>query len=175
MVKFTIREATPDDAADYNAHRRRIADEPNNGVTRHAGEYTETVEQDRQRLMTIREKDNRALFLAHNEAGELIGICAGGSSDYISMRHCVGIGMDVNADYRGQGVGRALLQHLIDWARAKPMIYRLELEVFTSNLRAVRLYLDMGFVIEGTRHRAYRKHGQFMDAYMMAILFDRDE
>ena len=172
IIQYTIREAVPEDAASYNAHRRRIADEPNNGITYHVGEYNHTVDDDLQRVITAQESDNRVIFVAVNESKQVIGVCSGFSPDKLSTRHRAGVGIDVNKDYRRQGIGTALMKDIIVWADANPDVHRLELEVFTPNIRALQLYLKLGFVIEGTRHKAYRKHGQFIDAYMMAILFE---
>ena len=51
-------------------------------------------------------------------------------------------------------------------------IKRLELEVYTDNAPAIRLYETFGFVIEGTlRAFAYRE-GEYVDAYYMARVRD---
>jgi GNAT superfamily N-acetyltransferase len=55
------------------------------------------------------------------------------------------LGMVVAEHHRGRGIGRALLEHAIAWARAnaKPAI---TLRVFPDNDRALRLYRAGGFV-----------------------------
>jgi len=171
---FTIREAVAEDAESYNHFMRQIADEPNNGVTFHAGEFTDTIEDTQKRLTTMHEKENCVIFVAVDESNQVIGECSGFASDRIARHHCVGLGITVSADHRRQGIGTALMQAIIAWAEANPTVYRLDLEVYTSNIRALNMYLKLGFVLEGTRRKAYRKHGQFKDAYMMAILFDRE-
>jgi putative acetyltransferase len=47
---------------------------------------------------------------------------------------------------------------------------RLELEVYTDNAAAIRLYQRFGFVIEGTHHSYAYREGAFVDAYSMARL-----
>ena len=174
-IIYTIREALPEDAGSYNDHRRRIADEPHNGVTQHAGEYTNTIASDRERIIMAQESLNQVIFVAVDESNQVIGLCEGLSRDRLSVRHNVGIGIDVNANYRGQGIGKALMKTIVAWAETNPVVHRLELEVFTSNIRAFSMYVKLGFVIEGTRRKAYRKHGQFKDAYMMAMLFEKED
>jgi len=169
---YTIREAVADDADSYNVFMRQIADEPNNGVTFHAGEFTDTIEDTRQRLTAMQEKENCLILIAVDESNQVIGECSGFASERIARHHCVGLGITVSADHRRYGIGTALMQAIIAWADASPTVYRLDLEVYTTNIRALNMYLKLGFVLEGTRHKAYRKHGQFKDAYMMAILFD---
>ena len=67
------------------------------------------------------------------------------------------------------------MQTVISWTEAYPAIHHLELEVFTDNFRAISLYLKLGFVVEGTKRKACRKHGEFKDSYMMALLVEDEE
>jgi putative acetyltransferase len=78
------------------------------------------------------------------------------------------IGMSVRDDFQGQGVGTALLRAATDMADNWLNILRLELEVYTDNELAVRLYKKCGFVIEGTMTRYAYRDGQFVDVYAMA-------
>ena len=47
---------------------------------------------------------------------------------------------------------------------------RIELEVYTDNEPAIRLYQKFGFVIEGTMRQFAYRDGVYVDAYMMARL-----
>jgi RimJ/RimL family protein N-acetyltransferase len=167
---LTIRSATPADAADYNAYRRRIADEPDNNITYWPGEYTRTIEE-MQRLLAAMTGTQQHILIAEVH-GEIIGHCACGGSTKRALRHAVGLGIDIDRHYRNQGVGTALMQAMIDWARANPAIRRIELDVFTHNLPAINLYLKFGFEIEGRKHMAYFKEGGYVDAYLMALILD---
>ena len=85
-------------------------------------------------------------------------------------RHVGQIGMAVSDDWQGKGVGTALMQAAIDLADKWLNLTRLELEVFTDNEPAIRLYKKTGFVIEGTLARFAYRDGQYVDTYMMARL-----
>ncbi len=54
----------------------------------------------------------------------------------------------VTPDFRGQGIGRALLVAVADWAQANAAT-RIELEVRASNIRAIKLYERAGLRREG--------------------------
>ncbi|HXN16615.1 MAG TPA: GNAT family N-acetyltransferase [Usitatibacter sp.] len=82
--------------------------------------------------------------------------------------HAMFIGMAVAPAWQGQGVGTALLGAIVDLADQWLNIFRLELTVFADNERALALYRQFGFEIEGT-HRAYAA-GHYVDAYAMARL-----
>ena len=57
---------------------------------------------------------------------------------------------------------------LIDWARAHPGIEKFELQVRSSNARAIKLYEGLGFVEEGrkTRRLKYGPNDYQDDVYM---------
>ncbi len=83
-------------------------------------------------------------------------------------RHVGQIGMAVRDDWHGRGAGTALMLAAIDLADKWLNLRRLELEVFTDNEPAVRLYQKFGFVIEGTLVGYAFRDGQFADCYTMA-------
>ncbi len=68
-------------------------------------------------------------------------------------RHAGQIGMSVRDDFQGHRVGTALMQAAVDLADNWLNLLRLELEVYTDNEPAVRLYRRFGFEIEGTLAR----------------------
>lgn len=83
-------------------------------------------------------------------------------------QHAGQLGMAVRDDWQGQGVGTALMQAAVDVADNWLNLLRLELEVFTDNEPAIRLYQRFGFVVEGTLARYAYRDGQYVDVYPMA-------
>ena len=67
----------------------------------------------------------------------------------------------VDPAYQGQGIGRRLLDELLDFAGGGAV----HLEVRTDNIAAIGLYLSAGFAEVGLRKRYYRVSGA--DAYTM--------
>jgi RimJ/RimL family protein N-acetyltransferase len=81
--------------------------------------------------------------------------------------HVGGFGMSVRRECRGQGIGRHLIHALLTWTR--PRGYRrIELEVFSNNPDAIRLYEREGFVHEGRRRGAVMVGDTAVDLVMMA-------
>jgi len=72
--------------------------------------------------------------------------------------------------YRRKGIGRSLLQKVIEEARGNGSI-RVTLEVRKSNEAAQRLYHSLGFVARGIRRGYYSDDGE--DALAMTLEFER--
>jgi putative acetyltransferase len=84
--------------------------------------------------------------------------------------HLGRLGMMVHDAYQGRGIGTALLAAAIELADRWLGLERLELEVYTDNAPALRLYRKFGFEIEGTKRRYALRDGVFVDAHVMARL-----
>jgi RimJ/RimL family protein N-acetyltransferase len=86
-------------------------------------------------------------------------------------RHGFGeIGMAVARAWRGRGVGSALMNIAIKWAR-KQDLHKLSLSVFAQNTAAIGLYRKFGFVEEGRRTKQYRRlSGELWDSIEMGLL-----
>lgn len=80
------------------------------------------------------------------------------------------IGMMVATEWRGRGVGAALMVAAIDWARGHGL-HKLALSVFPHNEAAIALYKKFGFVEEGRRVRHMRRaSGELWDLIDMGLL-----
>lgn len=82
--------------------------------------------------------------------------------------HVATFGISVHDDFQGQGIGRALLAAVIDAADRWLNIVRIELEVWTDNERAIKLYESFGFAPEGVKRMNAYRDGQYADSLMMA-------
>ncbi len=83
-------------------------------------------------------------------------------------RHIGQIGMAVRDDWQGHGVGTALMEAAVDMAEKWLNLRRLELEVYTDNEPALRLYSKFGFELEGTLVQAAFRDGRYVDVYTLA-------
>ena len=154
----TIRPARIEDAPDIHALRvlegvrENILALPSERVS----DTEEFIRSTKEHLM-VAEVDGRVVGMA----GLVIPAMA-------RQRHTAGVGIMVHTDYQGRGIGRALMEALLDIADNWLMLKRVELSVFTDNERAVRLYESLGFVVEGTKRYAAVKNGVHADEYLMA-------
>jgi len=106
--------------------------------------------------------------------GTLVAVADGeivGSVHVDRSRHGFGeIAMAVAREWRGRGVGSALLAAAIEWGRERGL-HKLSLSVFAHNAAAIALYRKFGFVEEGRRVKHYRRAtGELWDALDMGLL-----
>jgi RimJ/RimL family protein N-acetyltransferase len=105
--------------------------------------------------------------------GTLVAVAAGeiiGSLHVDASRFGFGeIGMAVSRPWRGRGVGSALLQSAIEWARSQDL-HKLSLGVFPHNAEAIALYRKFGFIEEGRRVQHIRRStGEIWDVIDMGL------
>lgn len=113
----------------------------------------------------------RPLHADGTEADEVIADFTLRAQDYERMAHCAILGVEIAREYRGVGLGDAMMRIAMDWAMAHPHLRRIELWVYASNASAIALYRKHGFEIEGTRRRAMQwKPGEWHDDHLMARL-----
>jgi ribosomal protein S18 acetylase RimI-like enzyme len=80
------------------------------------------------------------------------------------------IGMAIAREWRGRGVGSALMEAAIAWARERGL-HKLSLGVFAHNAAGLALYRKYGFVEEGRRVKHYRRQsGELWDSIEMGLL-----
>jgi L-phenylalanine/L-methionine N-acetyltransferase len=107
--------------------------------------------------------------------GKVVGAIGIHLSSAHRMRHAAEIGMMVHDDYQGRGVGRALVEAVIDLADNWLNLHRIGLQVYADNDVAIHLYERCGFVIEGTMRDYVFRNGQYVDAYMMSRVRPRPD
>jgi [ribosomal protein S18]-alanine N-acetyltransferase len=153
---FTVRPAAPADAvamaelfAAVAEERTGIATEPPVDVEARAAQFAGTA------------------------AGSLVAVAGSQFVGFIHVepsRHGFGeIGMLVHRDWRGRGVGSALLRDAVSRARDQGL-HKLSLEVFAHNTAAIALYRRCGFAEEGRRIGQYRRaSGELWDSVVMGL------
>jgi putative acetyltransferase len=163
-----IRRATPADAAALVAHIKGIVSEPVRTAPLDPDEVM-TVEQERGLIEQFASSE-RAIMLVAEDGGEIVGdLTLRAISPRRALQHVASLGMSVRASHRRRGIGRALLEAGIEWARTIG-ITRLELYVFADNAPAIALYEALGFAHEGRRKNFVRFGDGYVDDLVMAKL-----
>jgi len=164
VITFTVRQAQPADAAALVALAEAVGSEPEGWLIsehrwRSAGD-------ERRYLKAVRRHPDAAVFVAETEA-EIVGRLSISRDPHPASRHVADLGLMVAASTRRQGIGWALLEQAVSWARASD-VRKLELHVFPHNEPAIRLYERFGFAREGYRKEHFRRGSAYVDAILMA-------
>ena len=163
-MSIRIRRAEPSDAAQLC----RLAEH----VGREAGGWLLTTEmwrsvgEERRYLRAARRHADAAVFVVE-DGDAVIGRLSLARDPHPASRHVADLGLMVAAAYRRRGIGRALLDRAVAWARESG-IRKLELHVFPWNEPAIALYESFGFEREGYRKGHYLRTGDEVDAILMA-------
>jgi RimJ/RimL family protein N-acetyltransferase len=165
-MDFVIRRSDPADAEQLTRLADSVSAEPEGWLISVAGEWRSAGDE-RRFLKALRRYPHAAVFVAEREDGTLVGRLSVGRDPHPASAHVADVGLMVALDARRQGVGTALLQAALEWAR-EAGIRKLELHVFPWNEAAIALYEAFGFEREGFRKGHYRRGGEFVDAILMA-------
>ena len=165
MSGFVVREATPGDASELVDLARAVASEPGDWLLATDGWRSAAAE--RRYLRAVRRSEHAAVLVAEAPEG-LVGRLSLARDPHPASRHVADLGLMVAASHRRLGIGRALLEAAVEWARGHG-VSKLELHVFPHNRPAIALYESFGFVQEGYRKRHYRRGDEYLDAILMAF------
>jgi RimJ/RimL family protein N-acetyltransferase len=160
-----VRPAVPADADALVALGRAVASEEELWLT-----YDRSRSDERRNLRGVRRDSNVAIFVAETPAG-IAGRLSIARNRHPYSPHVAEVGIMVAESQRRRGIGSALMEEALSWARAAG-ITKVELEVFPHNAPAIALYRKLGFEEEGRRRNLYRIGGHHVDAVLMSIQLD---
>jgi len=149
-VKVIIRCAEEIDAAEVLAHKNRSAVEGEHYLIER-DEIEQSVEAQAAWIRRQREGScSIAMVAVVQEVGvdRVVGMINFATMDKRRANHRGMFGISVKATHQGLGIGRAMIEHLLDWARAHPVVEIVALGCYAENTRALKLYREMGFVEE---------------------------
>ncbi|HYA58119.1 MAG TPA: GNAT family N-acetyltransferase [Thermoplasmata archaeon] len=111
------------------------------------------------------------IFVVAEEDGRAVGSCAIGSASPGGLpsetSHVGVLGILIDRNYRGRGIGTALLVKALDEARGR--FDRVRLGVFASNDRARRLYERVGFRLTGRLVGEVKRGDRYIDEDLMTL------
>ncbi len=162
---ITIRPADPGDAQALVDLASKIGGEEGSWLL--TTDDSRSVADERRYLRAVRRHPDAAVFVAEEER-QVVARLSLSRDVHPASRHVGDLGLMVAATHRRRGVGRALLEQGVAWARSTA-IQKLELHVFPWNEPAIGLYESFGFEREGLRRGHYLRDGAPVDAILMAL------
>ena len=161
---LAIRRARPADAAALVELAQAVAEEPEAWLA--AERAWRSAGEERRYLRTLARYPHAAVLVAEFD-GRVVARLSLARDPHPASAHVADLGLMVAAPYRRLGIGRALLDAAVDWARGAD-VRKLELHVFPHNQPALALYEQFGFEREGVRKGQYKRGGRYLDAILMA-------
>ncbi len=101
--------------------------------------------------------------------GEIIGIAGFDEILWNNRVATVFIGIG-EKQYQGQGLGKEIMELLLDFGFNELNFYRIQLNVIAYNEKAIKLYESLGFVKEGTFREFILRDGKRFDMFLYGKL-----
>src|SRR5215467_12179435 len=149
---LVIRRPVVTDAPQLCRYLEAIWDDPGYFNVTGPGEVRLTPEQEVAWIQD-HEQAPAQLALVADIAGEVVGLLDCDAPPRRRLAHTAELGISVAAGWRGQGIGRLLIEAALAWARAHPQLEKVWLTVIATNARAMHLYTALGFREEGRAQR----------------------
>jgi RimJ/RimL family protein N-acetyltransferase len=161
-----VRRATEDDAARFIVFMpARITE--SDFLNYLPGEFSFTLDEERAFLREHAAKPN-AIALVAEVDGEIVATAGSEGSKFRRLAHHTECGLVVSKAFWGQGIGRKLMECLLDWARESGL-KKMVLRAFADNRKAITLYKSLGFTEEGRlRADALKADGSYRDTILLA-------
>lgn len=132
------------------------------------GEFNPTLAEEEQLLSNYLTRSN-SLFLVAEFEGKIVGnINVDGSQRQI-LRHTAVFGMGMLKEWQSVGLGTAILQAAINWAKSTSELEILLLQVYAENESGLALYRKLGFVENGRIPNFFKQNGRYHDEISMHL------
>ena len=169
-AELIVREGAPTDATACLAFIEKVSAQ-STFLTFGPGEFGLSVEEEEKVITDKNARDNE-LFLLGTLDNKIVSQLTVNSSQRPRLRHAAEFGISVDASVWGLGVGTVMLQYLMNWANASPIVRKVNLQVLPQNERGIKLYEKFGFKIEGRKLRDNFQDGIYSDVLLMGKLID---
>lgn len=111
-------------------------------------EYKATVRSEAAKIKRFRDAPGKIYLVA--EAGKVItGFISFDNWDTRRTEHTGLFSVFIRKKFRGMGIGKILVNGMLDWAKYNPINKKISLYVFSTNKNAIALYKKLGFRQEG--------------------------
>lgn len=161
---MTVREANEDDAEAIKNVVNSVASEKYYVVPERSREdWDEAIREikNRKGLIIVTQLDEKTVGMAHLVRGK-----------FEKNKHVGFLGISILKEFRKIGIGTAMMQYIMEWARRQKGLEKVSLTVFSTNEAAINLYRTFGFQIEGMSKRQYRIEGKYIDETIMGKFLD---
>ncbi|MFT9850530.1 GNAT family N-acetyltransferase [Aneurinibacillus sp. REN35] len=163
-----IRKAQEEDAEGIIRYLNVVAGE-SDFLTFGAGEFTVSIEEERRFISSTSSQSNSLILVAVSEDDRIVGMLTFFGGARKRTEHVGEAGASVLKEYWGEGIGTALMNVFMDWARNTGVVQKINGRTRTDNKTSIRLCEKFGFVQEGLSKREFQINGQFYDFILFGL------
>ncbi|MEO8210514.1 MAG: GNAT family N-acetyltransferase [bacterium] len=161
-----IRNAHQDDAETLIDINLKIIDEKLY-MLRQPGEAVYTREGEIKNIENLLNNEG-ALYIIAEVENKAVGYLDFRNGGLKMTKHAGSLSLYILKEWRAAGIGELLLNSLIEWAEKNSLIEKVTLNVFSTNERALNLYMKLGFIEEGRCPKDMKlDNGTYMDSVLM--------
>ncbi len=163
----TIREATRKDAgALITAVGTYLSTSPHLITT--VEEFNPTSRSEARWIEGMARESNSLLLVALHRKTIIGNLTLKGEARK-KIRHNATLGVGIIPEWRGQGLGRLLIESAVQWARDSSVLENLWLQVFSGHTQGIELYEKLGFEKTGVQQKYVLYKGEYTDSITMRL------
>ena len=126
---------------------------------------------DQEKWVKYYTENEYSLLLVAEADDKIVGVLDFKNNLKIRLSHSGEFGISILLEFQDKKIGSKMIEYLITWARSKPKLKKINLSVFESNKRAIHVYENLGFRIEGQQKNAVQiAEDVFIDLIQMGMV-----
>ncbi|WP_186668135.1 GNAT family N-acetyltransferase [Sporosarcina sp. BP05] len=133
-------------------------------------EFNQKAETYKEFLESTRLEQNSIILLA-TVNDKIISIASINSSQKNRIKHVGTLGIVISEQFTGQGLGRKMMEQLIQWAASNGVTNKISLVTREDNNLAIELYEKLGFEKEGLVLKDTLIDGVYYNTLVMGLFF----
>ncbi len=169
-LRLIIRNAEENDAERIIEYIQKVSTESNN-LSFGEGEFNISVDEEKKLISSVKDTSN-CLFILGIIDNRIVSVLNFNGGKRARLLHVGEFGITVLKEFWGLGIGRLMLQFMINWARESKLIRKINLRARIDNYSAIELYKKIGFKEEGILIRDMMVNGEFVDSIIMGLCID---
>lgn len=114
--------------------------------------------------------DHHSIILLATMDDKIISIASITSSPKARTKHVGTLGIVIAEEHCGFGLGRKLMEELIEWARGNSSTKKIHLVTREDNDKAIELYKKVGFKEEGLLEQDTYINGKYYNTLIMGLM-----